>query len=224
MAGGLSLILAHPDDESFMAAGAARLAADRTLPVSLVCATRGELGALGDPPLATRDELPALRERELRDACAILGVGRLELLDYRDRALADAPADAMRAALVRAIRHDRPRVVITFDPHGVTGHPDHLAIHRFAMDAVTAAADERWLPECGPPHRVGRVVWPAPVFPWDEWRPAVLARKAGVDFLIDVTQARDAKARALRAHRTQRAGVEPRWFAHPESDALLSTE
>jgi LmbE family N-acetylglucosaminyl deacetylase len=114
--------------------------------------------------------------------------------------------------------------VITFDPHGVTGHPDHLAIHRFAIDAVTAAADPRWLPECGAAHRVGRVVWPAPVLPWDEWRPDALARLGGVDFVIDVSRARDAKARALRAHRTQRAGVEPRWFAHAERDAVLSTE
>jgi N-acetylglucosamine malate deacetylase 2 len=221
---GLLLILAHPDDESFMAAGTVRALVSRGVRVALVCATRGEQGSVGEPPLATRDELPALRERELRAACDILGVELVALLDYHDRQLADAPVDAVRSALVGAIRRERPRVVLTFDPHGVTGHPDHLAIFRFALDAVTAAADDRWLPSLGPAHRVRRVVWPGAIEPWVEWRPDVLAETPGVDFVIDVAAQRDAKAAALRAHRTQHRGVDWRWFEHPESAAILSTE
>jgi LmbE family N-acetylglucosaminyl deacetylase len=221
---GLLLILAHPDDESFMAAGTIRALVDRGVRVSLVCATRGEAGSVGEPPLATRDTLPAVRERELRDACAILGVTLVEVLDYHDQQLADAPPDEIRASLVRAIRRERPRVVCTFDPNGVTGHTDHIAISRFALDAVTAAADDRWLRESGAPHHVERVVWPSPVLPWDEWRPERLATRGGVDFVVDVTATRDTKAAALRAHRTQRVGVDRRWFATADSDAMLSTE
>ena len=224
MPNGVLLLLAHPDDESFMIAGTSRLLADRGVRVALVCATRGDLGSAGDPPLATRDALPALRERELRAACAILGVAHVDLLDYHDQKLAAAPIDAIRLALVRAIRRERPRVVVTFDPHGVTGHTDHVAISGFTLDAVTAAADDRWLPEAGPAHRVARVVWPAPVVPWEEWRPDVIGTLPGVDFMVDVSRAREAKAAALRAHRTQHLSVDRHWFAHAESDAILSTE
>src|SRR5438105_1258295 len=114
--GGLLLVLAHPDDESFMAAGTVRGLVARGVRVALVCATRGQAGAVGDPALATRDTLAAVRERELRDACAILGVHSVELLDYEDRHLAEAPTDVVRAALVRVIRRERPRAVVTFDP------------------------------------------------------------------------------------------------------------
>ena len=224
MPNGLLLLLAHPDDESFMIGGTMRLLADRGVPVALVCATRGQAGAAGDPPLATREELPAVRERELRAACAILGVSSLDLLGYEDKRLAEAPPEEIRASLVRAIRRERPRVVATFDPQGVTGHPDHIAIFGFTLDAVTAAADPRWLPEAGPAHAVSRVVWPSPVAPWEEWRPDALAACAGVDFVIDTSRARDAKAAALRAHRTQHLGVEWRWFAPAASEAILSTE
>ena len=224
MSDGLLLLLAHPDDESFMAGGTIRALADRGVRVALVCATRGQLGSAGDPPLCPRDELAALRERELHAACAILGVAHVEVLGYHDQQLASAPPNEIRAALVRALRRERPRVVITFDPNGVNGHADHCAISRFALDAVTAAADDRWLPEAGPAHRVARVVWPSPVFPWDEWRPDVLASIGGVDFVVDTARTRDAKAAALRAHRTQHKSVESRWFAPAESEGILSTE
>ena len=224
MPDGILLILAHPDDESFMAAGTACLYRSRGVRVALVCATLGQAGALGDPPVATREGLGAARERELREACAVLGIEVVDLLGYHDRALADAPAERVRERLVAAIRRERPRFVITFDPNGLTLHPDHVAISRFASDAVAAAADPRWVPEAGAAHRVERLLWPAPSYYWDEWRPEVLARTAGVDFLLDVGAWRDRKARALRAHRSQHASVERYWFAPPASDAILSVE
>lgn len=224
MAGGLLLIFAHPDDESFSSAGTIRSLVDRGVRVALVCATRGQAGSVGDPPLADRDALPALRERELREACALLGVHDVEVLDYEDARLAEAPAAEIRSSLVRAIRRERPRVVVTFDPHGVTGHRDHVAISGFALDAVTAAADARYFPEHGAPHLVDRIVWPSPVLPWDEWRLDALATHPGVDFAIDVAAWRAVKAAALRAHRTQHRSVDANWFARPESEAMLSSE
>src|SRR5919201_1393750 len=134
------LSFAHPDDESFFPAGIACAYAARGARVVLSCATRGEAGSAGHPPLATREELPKLREQELRDAAAVLGISHLTLLDYRDRELADAPTEEIRAKLVRLTREHRPQVVITFDPDGGNRHPDHVAISRFTADAVTAAA------------------------------------------------------------------------------------
>jgi LmbE family N-acetylglucosaminyl deacetylase len=202
-AGGLLLILAHPDDETFFAGGAAARYTDAGVRVALVCATRGQAGSAGTPPLVSRDELPARRERELRDACAELGIALLDVLDYRDRELASAPEDGIRAALVRAVRAERPRVVGTFDPNGHNSHPDHVAISRFALDAVTAAADARWSPELGAAHRVRRVVWTPPVDPWDEWRHDALARTRGVDYLLDVSPC--ASARRGRSEHTARS-------------------
>ncbi|GLC24795.1 PIG-L deacetylase family protein [Roseisolibacter agri] len=213
MTDGLLAILAHPDDESFMLAATAARTAASGRHVALVCATRGQAGSAGDPPLVSRDELPALRERELRDACAILGVELLALLDHEDKQLGSADTDAMREVLVRHVRAARPAVVVTFDPKGVSNHADHQAIHRFTIDAVTAAADARYAPALGAPHRVRRVVWPAPILTTHEWRPEVLAAHWGVDYLIDGRAHRDTKLAALHAHRTQHRAVEREWLS-----------
>jgi LmbE family N-acetylglucosaminyl deacetylase len=212
----LLLLLAHPDDESFMCAGVpARLAAEGRR-AGLVCATRGQQGAVGDPPLATRETVAAVREAELRAACAILDLDVVAVLDYEDRRLAEADPHEIRAALVGHVRRERPRVVVTFDPNGVNGHPDHVAISRFALDAVTAAADARWAPELGPAHRVRRVVWSPPVNPWDEWRPGRLPALGGVDYVVDVSGQAARKEAALAAHRTQQRSIRREWYEAAE--------
>ena len=66
-------VFAHPDDESFMAAGVACKYAEEGARVALVTATLGEEGGAGDPPVCTKEELPAVREAELRRAVEILG-------------------------------------------------------------------------------------------------------------------------------------------------------
>ena len=68
-----------------------------------------------------------------------VGLDVVALLDYEDKQLHAADPDEIRAALVRLLRAERPRVVVTFDPNGLNAHPDHIAISRFALDAVTAA-------------------------------------------------------------------------------------
>lgn len=220
----LLLALAHPDDESFFAAGTMRRYSEEGVTITLCCATRGERGTVGTPPLATIEELPAVRERELRGAAAALGIPAPVFLPYEDQRLASAPPDEVRAMLVRLLREHRPAVVITFDPNGGNRHPDHIAISRFTADAVAAAADARWHPELGAAHRVARLLWVAPVPPWEETDPARLARRAGVDFLIDVRAQREAKARALAAHRTQREGIGRLFLDRPDRDAVLGYE
>ena len=73
-------VFAHPDDESFMAAGVACKYAEEGARVALVTATLGEEGGAGDPPVCTKEELPAVREAELRRAVEILGIHSLDLL------------------------------------------------------------------------------------------------------------------------------------------------
>ena len=205
-----------------LASAAARLT-DAGTRVALVCATRGQAGSPGDPPLTTRDELPAVRERELRDACAILGIEPIALLDHQDGYLGEADTDAIREVLVAHVRTERPTIVVTFDPKGVSGHPDHQAIGRFAIDAVTAAADPRYAPHLGTAHRVRRVVWPAPYLPGDAWDRETFSAHWGVDYLIDGRALRARKVAALRAHRTQHQSVDRLWFgeAHARTNGAI---
>jgi LmbE family N-acetylglucosaminyl deacetylase len=224
MARTLLLIFAHPDDETFLAGGLACRYSGEGTRVVLATATRGESGKAGEPPLCTREELPQVREAELRRAAAILGIAEIHLLGYRDREFAAAPLDAVREQLVAIIRGCRPGVVVSFDPHGANLHPDHVAISRFASDAVAAAADPRFVPGAGPPHAVDRLVWTPGRHPWQLVREPDIAACPGVDFVIDVSAWRERKTAALRAHATQHKSVERNFTTQPDCERLLGIE
>lgn len=224
MARSLLLIFAHPDDETFLTGGVAcRYSSDGTR-VVLATATLGESGKAGDPPLCAPEELPAMREAELRRAAAILGIAEIHLLGYHDRDLAAAPPDRVREQLVSIIRNCRPAVVVSFDPNGGNLHPDHVAISRFASDAVVAAADSRYVPAAGPAHAVNRLVWVPGRRPWQLVREPDIDACPGVDFVIDVGAWRERKAEALAAHATQRQSVLRNFDAQPDRDRLLGIE
>lgn len=220
----LFLSFAHPDDESFLAGGVAARYSSQGTRVVLSTATLGESGKPGNPPVCAPEDLPAVREAELRAAAAILGIHEIHLLGYRDRELASAAPDQIREQLVRLLRASRPSVVVTFDPHGANQHPDHIAISRFTSDAVAAAADPRWYPDASEAHAVSRLVWVPGRRPWEWLRDPDLAGRGGADFVIDIAAWRARKLEALRVHRTQRASVERNFLAHPDTDRLLSAE
>jgi LmbE family N-acetylglucosaminyl deacetylase len=215
---------AHPDDESFSGAGTAMKYGASGVRTVLITATRGERGKTGNPPVCAPGELAACRERELTEAVRIVGFDEMHILDYRDRELADAPPDSIRRSLVSLIRRVRPSVVASFDPNGFNVHPDHVAIGRFTIDAIAAAADPRWHPDTGDAHLVPRVVWTPPIAAWEAARIERLEEKPGVDFVIDVSAWRDRKAAALRAHRSQHLSVDRLFFSQPDPLQLLDLE
>lgn len=149
---GLLAIFAHPDDESFGTAGTLTLAAAAGLPVHVVCVTNGDLGGEG-ATVAERTMAPEIRRGELRDACRAMGISEPLFLGYGDSGmegwgpppgslvLAD-PAEVVDR-LVAIVRELRPATVVTFDPNGVYGHPDHRAISRLATEAYRRAAADR---------------------------------------------------------------------------------
>jgi N-acetyl-1-D-myo-inositol-2-amino-2-deoxy-alpha-D-glucopyranoside deacetylase len=150
---------AHPDDESFGTAGTIARYAAEGVRVALICATRGEAGETSDPTLTTPENLARVRENELRCACSVLGVSDLFLLGYRDSGMAGAESNddprclyqadvtIVAGKIAQVIRQLRPQVVVTFEPGGGYGHPDHIAIHKATVVAFAAAGDAERYPE-----------------------------------------------------------------------------
>lgn len=165
-------VYAHPDDEGGVSGA---LLHYKTLSVEpgLVVATRGEVGEISDPALATPENLGQVREGEMRAAAEVLGVEHLWFLDYRDsgmdgtpdnqdpRAFVQASAAEVVGRLVAIIRSFRPQVMVTFDETGAYGHPDHIAIYRYTTSAFYAAADGVQYPELGPAHMVSKLYYSA---------------------------------------------------------------
>ncbi len=218
----LLFIGAHPDDETFFAAGTLAKYAEAGAQVSIVCATRGERGKTGG--LCRTEELPPVRERELIDSMAALGVTDVQFLPYRDKQLADAPIEEIRRALVGAIRQRRPQVLISFDTHGANGHVDHIAISRFALDAAAAAADARWYPEAGSAHQIERFLWTPPTILFKLPENAEILALPGSDFVIDTTPWTLQKTAAFQAHRTQFPGLKKLFFDNPNGRRTFGLE
>src|SRR5947207_13407698 len=77
----------------------------------LVCATRGEVGEIADPALATPENLGQVREGEMRAAAEVLGVHNLWFLDYRDSGMAGTPENADPSAFAQASARSEERRV-----------------------------------------------------------------------------------------------------------------
>ncbi|MEV0924157.1 N-acetyl-1-D-myo-inositol-2-amino-2-deoxy-alpha-D-glucopyranoside deacetylase [Streptomyces spongiicola] len=248
----LLLVHAHPDDESINnGATMARYAAEGAL-VTLVTCTLGEEGevippALGHLAADEEDALGAHRAGELAAAMRELGVHDHRLLGgpgrFRDSGMMgvpqnrrpgafwNTPVDEAAPHLVEVIRGVRPQVLITYDPQGGYGHPDHIQAHRVAMRAAELAADPDFRSELGAPHPIAKIYWNrvprsvaeegfARLRAADVRFPGVAAvgdipgvvDDEEVTAEIDGTRHVAAKAAAMRAHATQIA-VDGPFFA-----------
>lgn len=221
---------AHPDDESLCNGGTIAHYVGLGVAVNVVTCTLGEEAeVIGDRYALLvgdhADQLGGYRISELTKALNALGVDEPTYLGgagrwrdsgmpakpLRDRAtFVDSGDDAVRE-LVALIDTLRPHVVVTYDPHGGYGHPDHIKTHRVTTAALDAST------------------WKVPKFYWTvlassamlvaldaltdlppDWSklPRNVAVHFGyadtnIDAVIDSGKSVDAKREALAAHATQ---------------------
>jgi len=167
----LLAVLAHPDDESFGPGGTLALYAKLGAEVTLICATRGEVGSLPKDMEGQVDDIAALREHELRCAAEILGLNDVIFLGYRDsgmpgsadnhhpNALCASPVEEVAEKVEELIRSIKPQVIITFDPIGGYHHPDHIAIQRATLLAFNNASSENSKFTHTPPHQTQKLYY-----------------------------------------------------------------
>ncbi|HEY6748134.1 MAG TPA: PIG-L family deacetylase [Mycobacteriales bacterium] len=141
---------AHPDDEAIFTAATMHRLARHGARVVLVTATAGELGPVLRR-LRSGETLAARRKKELERAAAVLGVARLVLLGHRDSgmagwddnahpdALAAAPLHRVTSTLADLCVQESAEALVHYDPRGIYGHPDHVAVHRIGAAAARRA-------------------------------------------------------------------------------------
>jgi LmbE family N-acetylglucosaminyl deacetylase len=212
----LVTVVAHPDDDTFACSGSVALhAGEPGFRFTLVHLTSGEGGMISDPSLATRANLGAVREEEDRRSWIALGRApdRHEFLRYPDGGVADAPFDELVERIAAILREERPDVVITFGPEGVTGHADHITVGRATTEAfrrcrVGSDGLERLLYSSIPNSMIERfneelvASGKEPIDPTQPFQPrGVPDETIGVD--VDCSSVVDRKRAAIREHRTQ---------------------
>ncbi len=227
---GLLLVHAHPDDETITTGATMARYAAEGVPVALVTCTRGEEGEVIPAGLSYLEDdrdgaLGPYRVGELRRALAALDVENHWYLDdlasasvrtrlhYRDSGMAGTPpaghpdafasADVEVAATALAELVDRlaPEAVVTYDPEGGYGHPDHVQAHRVLTRAVEISA-----------FAVPRVYWVAVPRSAAGDAPGLTSMVMDDELVttaVDGAAYLDRKVAALRAHATQVEVAEP---------------
>lgn len=187
------LVVAHPDDIDFGAAGTVATLTDHGVEVVYGLVTSGQAG---EPAALSPAELTEIRQKEQTDAAAVVGVTELHWLGFPDGHLV---ADLeLRKAIARLIRVVKPDLVITQTPirnleRIYAAHPDHLAAGEAAVCAVYPDARNghsfpELLDEGHAPHAVPRI-----------W----LMAGTDNDLHVDIGGAMDRKIEALLAHHSQ---------------------
>jgi LmbE family N-acetylglucosaminyl deacetylase len=129
-------VWAHPDDEAYLSGGLMAMARDAGRRVVVVTATAGELGS--PDPAAQGPRLAAVRRQELAESLAALGVDEHHVIGLPDGGCEHVPIGVGGSLVARWILDVRPDTIVTFGPEGMTGHPDHQAVHRWTRRAWDA--------------------------------------------------------------------------------------
>ena len=189
------VVVAHPDDADFGAAGTTATWTRSGVQVTYLLCTYGDQGGFDDTP---RDQVPAIREAEQRAAAAAVGVTDVRFLSgYHDGSL--EPTRELQRDIVRVIRQVRPQRVLTQSPQRWwdrigASHPDHLAAGEATIRALYPAARN--------PFAYPELLTEEDLQPWTVQEAWLMADERA-DHAVDITDTFDAKLTALRAHTSQ---------------------
>lgn len=125
-------IWAHPDDETWCAAGLTMAARANEQRVVCVTATCGEAGKTADATRWPQAQLGAIRKQELDAALKIMDVSEHYWLEYGDGTCAESDEGEALGLLCSLFAEIQPDTIITFGPDGLTGHPDHKTVSHWA--------------------------------------------------------------------------------------------
>lgn len=123
----LLILIAHPDDESFLAAGTLHENKIKGGHNYVLCASRGELGHAYITPSPSIKELKKIRERELLEASKHVGIDVLKILNLPDGSIANH-LEKLEKEINKFAGIHKFDYVISFGEDGYTGHSDHVAI------------------------------------------------------------------------------------------------
>ncbi len=198
----LLAFFAHPDDETMLMGGTLALLAQQGAHVHYLCATRGEGGEAGEPPLCEVAQLGEVREQELVGAVGALRGRSLTFLGHVDPRVGPDNelfpfTDNMphlAGQIIATIKQFDIHAVITHGSNGEYGHPTHVLCHQATVTAILS------LPEEARP-----VLYTASAsFPEHPY-PRLTNENDPAHFILDLTPVLAKKTAAALCHRTQHA-------------------
>ncbi len=194
----LVCVFAHPDDEAFGPGGTIALLSQQ-YEITIICVTNGDDSRLPDEEARA---LGAVRREELHRSASLLGVKSVQFLDYQDGKLCNGLYHEIAEKLEKKLIELQPITLLTYEPRGVSGHIDHIAV-----SMITAYVFEK-LPF------IKELLY----YCISEQNRALHEKyfiyfppgytQAEIDKVVDVSTVWDMKVKAMHEHLSQRADAE----------------
>jgi len=223
-------VFAHPDDETYMLGGCFARYREEGVVGTVLSFTRGEAGQIGGGSDATVETLGEVREAELRSACALFGVADVRVLGTPDGGTVHTEEGV--TAIEDVLRELKPDILVCMEPHGVTNHPDHIAVSTMTHEAFERVKDEGYPKKFylgGPPQAAlaalthaleqNGIEW---LKPGDPFYPVPTPDHL-VACVVDVMPWVEVKIAALKAHMTQSDEM-VNWFPREASATFFGAE
>jgi LmbE family N-acetylglucosaminyl deacetylase len=202
-------VWAHPDDETYLAAGLMAQAVRDGRRVVVITATRGEGGSMDEeawPP----ETMGEVREAELLRSFAVLGVTEHHWLDLLDVDMDTGLPESGYGRVKELVAEVEPDTVLTFGPDGMTGHHAHMSVSDWATRAVEEAGKPGSKVHYATYTRAWAERW-VPVYNrFDVFRPGTPPVTRRSDLSIDFPLPPDLlelKLRAIQEHESQVGGM-----------------
>jgi bacillithiol biosynthesis deacetylase BshB1 len=177
----------HPDDVELSCAGVLLVEQKHGKKAGIIDLTQGELGTRGTA---------ATRKKEAADAAVILGISIRENLEMADGFLQND--EAHQRKIISVLRTYQPEIILCNAPED--RHPDHGRSSKLVADAAFLSGLQKIQTDLN-----GTTQAP--------WRPKYVFRYIQdrflqPDFVIDITDVFEQKIEAIKAYKTQFAGVD----------------
>jgi len=164
-------------------------------------------GARGNPSGILDPQLKAIRRSEAQRAARILGIARVIQEDFGDNHVREE-AEQVRPSLSRTFGQVDPDLILTHDRSGLYGHPDHIACSEMVTDLRNTILPGVPLWYVALPAMLRRTLQLAGQMTRD---PRLDASRATPTHRLFLGTAVVAKARAVRAYRSQRGAIGKRF-------------
>jgi LmbE family N-acetylglucosaminyl deacetylase len=191
-----------------LSGGALALLARAGAEVHYLCATRGEGGEVGEPPICAREDLGAAREREMRCAVSTLGGAGVLFLDYVDPLVGKNDElhpyaddfDGLVADIIEHIQRLGPDAILTHGSSGEYGHPAHKLTYEATRKAFDILKDKAVMPAQAPT----LLYTFSAAFP-EHPRPRLTNEDDPAHIVLDIAPVQRQKVDAALCHKSQHA-------------------
>ena len=129
-------IFPHADDETIYSAGTLiKLKKNPKVRLVLLNLTLGEKSPARSRMNLSGGEMARVRQKELRNAARAMSADEVIQFDYPDLGLEKADQPELLRKVLDVIDRAHAKIIVTFSPYGIYGHPDHRTANRVATEA-----------------------------------------------------------------------------------------